>query len=110
MLGAAASLNDVVAGRIPIMFEGLAGLAPGIQNGGVRVLGIASQKRLPNMPDLPTIDETVPGVISSGWLLLMAPAGTPDAIVQKISKDLRLVIAQPDLIERFAQLGTSLAT
>ena len=44
--------------------------------------------------------------MASGWLLLMAPAGTPDIIVQKISKDLRLVIAQPDLIERFAQLGT----
>ena len=55
--GAAASLNDVVAGRIPIMFEGLAGLAPGIQNGGVRCL--ASRARSgSNMPDLPTIDET----------------------------------------------------
>ena len=93
-----------MAGRIPIMFEGLAGLAPGIQNGGVRVLGIASQKRLPNMPNLPTIDETVPGVISSGWLLLMAPAGTPAMLSCKRSADLRLVIAQPDLIERFAQL------
>lgn len=104
--GAAVSLNDVIAGRIPIMFEGLAGLAPGIQGGGIRVLGIATQKRPPNLPDMPTIDETVPGVVSSGWLILMAPAGTPNSIVEKINADIRKVIAEPDVIARFAQLGT----
>jgi tripartite-type tricarboxylate transporter receptor subunit TctC len=75
--GAATSLNDVTAGRIPIMFEGLAGLAPGLQGGGLKLLGIATVRRLPNLPDLPTISETVPGVVSSGWIVLMAPAGTP---------------------------------
>lgn len=104
--GAAASLNDVIAGRIPIMFEGLAGLAPGLQNGGVRAIGVASLKRLPNLPDLPALNETVPGVVSSGWIVLMAPAGTPDAIIQKINTDLRKVVAMPDVIERFEQLGT----
>ena len=104
--GAAVSINDVIAGRIPIMFEGLAGLAPGTQNGGIRLLGVASEKRLPNLPDLPTIDETVPGVVSSGWIVLMAPAGTPDAIIQKLNKDLRTVVAQPDVHERFHALGT----
>jgi tripartite-type tricarboxylate transporter receptor subunit TctC len=104
--GAAASLNDVIANRIPIMFEGLAGLAPGLQNGGIRAIGVASTKRLPNLPDLPAINETVPGVVSSGWIVLMAPAGTPDAIVQKINADLRKVVAMPDVIERFEQLGT----
>ena len=72
--GAAVTLNDVIAGRIPIMFEGLAGLAPGIQGGGVRLLGVAAPKRLPNLPNLPAINETVPGVVSSGWIVLMAPA------------------------------------
>src|SRR5688572_12118892 len=104
--GAAATLNDVIAGRIPIVFEGLAGLQPGIQGGGVRLLGVASQKRLPNLPNLPAINETVPGVVSSGWIVLMAPAGTPDGIVQKINADLRKVVAMPDVIERFQQLGT----
>ena len=104
--GAAASLNDVIAGRIPIMFEGLAGLAPGIQGGAIRLLGIASPQRLPNLPELPTIAETVPGVVSSGWLVLMAPAGTPDAIIQKISADLRKIVAEPDVVARFQTLGT----
>lgn len=104
--GAATSLNDVTAGRIPIMFEGLAGLAPGLQGGGLKLLGIATVRRLPNLPDLPTISETVPGVISSGWIVLMAPAGTPDRIIQKVNADLRTVLANPEVQERFQVLGT----
>ncbi len=104
--GAAATMNDVIAGRIPIMFEGLAGLAPGIQGGGVRVLSVASHKRLPNMPDLPTTSETVPGVVSSGWIVLMAPRGVPDSIIQKVNADLRKVVAMPDVAQRFQTLGT----
>jgi tripartite-type tricarboxylate transporter receptor subunit TctC len=104
--GAAVSLNDVIAGRIPIMFEALAGLNPGIQSGDVKVIGVASAKRLPNLPDLPTMAETVPGVVSSGWIVLMAPAGTPAAVIQKVNADLRKVTAMPDVIERFHALGT----
>lgn len=104
--GAAASLNDVIAGRIPIMFEGLAGLAPGIQGDTIKVLAVASPKRLPTHPNLPTMSETVPGVVSSGWLILMAPAGVPDAIVNKINADIRKVVAMPEVQERFHQLGT----
>ncbi|MEA3026192.1 MAG: hypothetical protein QOF91_1477 [Alphaproteobacteria bacterium] len=104
--GAAVSVNDVIAGRIPIVFEGLAGLAPGTQGGGIRLLGVASEKRLPNLPDLPAINETIPGVVSSGWIVLMAPEGVPDAIVQKLNNDLRAVVADKDLQERFHVLGT----
>jgi tripartite-type tricarboxylate transporter receptor subunit TctC len=104
--GASVSLNDVIAGRIPIMFEGLAGLAPGLQNGAIRLLGIAARTRLPNLPNLPTISETVPGVVSSGWIVLMAPSGTPDPIIRKVNADLRKVVAMPEVIERFQTLGT----
>ena len=104
--GASVSINDVIAGRIPIMFEGLAGMAPGTQGGGIRLLGVALGKRLPNVPDLPTIGETIPGVVSSGWIVMMVPEGVPDAIVQKLNKDLRAVVAEKDVIERFQALGT----
>jgi tripartite-type tricarboxylate transporter receptor subunit TctC len=104
--GASVSLNDVIAGRIPIMFEGLAGLAPGIQGGGIKLLGVASRERLPNLPNLPTISETVPGVVSSGWIVLMAPAGTPESIIRKVNADLRKVVAIPEVVERFETLGT----
>jgi tripartite-type tricarboxylate transporter receptor subunit TctC len=104
--GAAASLNDVIAGRIPVVFEGLAGLAPGTQGGGIKLLAVASQKRLPNLPNLPAVNETYPGVVSSGWIVLMAPAGVPDAIVNKVSADLRKVIALKEVQDRFHVLGT----
>ncbi len=104
--GGAVSLNDVIAGRIPIMFEGLAGMNPGIQSGGVRLLGIASQQRLPNLPNLPAINETVPDVVSSGWIVLMAPTGVPDRVIQKLNADLRQVVAMKDVQDRFHQLGT----
>jgi len=104
--GAAVSLNDVIAGRIPIIFEGLAGLQPGIQGGGVKLLGIAVQKRLPNLPNLPAINETVPGVVSSGWIVLMAPTGVPDAIIQKVNADLRKVVALKEVQDKFHVLGT----
>jgi tripartite-type tricarboxylate transporter receptor subunit TctC len=104
--GAAVSINDVIAGRIPIMFEGLAGMAPGTQGGGIRLLGVASEKRLPNVPNLPAINETIPGVVSSGWIVMMVPAGVPDAIVQKLNKDLRAVTADKEVIEKFQALGT----
>ena len=104
--GAAATMNDVIAGRIPIVFEGLAGMNPGIKGGGVKLLGIAAQKRLPNLPNLPALNETVPGVVSSGWIVLMAPSGVPNAIIQKLNADLRKVVAMPDVLERFHQLGT----
>src|SRR5262245_1262225 len=104
--GAAVSLNGVIAGRIPIMFEGLAGLAPGTQGGGAKLLAVAAPRRLPNLPNLPAINETVPGVVSSGWIALMAPAGTPDAIIQKVSADLRKVITLPEVVERLHTLGT----
>jgi len=104
--GASVTINDAIAGRIPIVFEGLAGLAPGMQGGGIRVLGVAAPKRLPNLPNLPAINETVPGVVSSGWIVLMAPRGVPDAIIQKLNADLRKVTAMPEVVERFHTLGT----
>jgi tripartite-type tricarboxylate transporter receptor subunit TctC len=108
VLSAAGSvtMNDVIAGRIPIMFEALAGLTPGLQSDGLKLLAVASVKRLPNLPSLPTINETVPGVVSSGWIVLTAPVGTPDSIVQKLNSDLRKAVAMPDVVEQLQALGT----
>ncbi len=105
-IGASVSLNDVIAGRIPIIFEGLAGLEPGVKGGGVRLLAVGSRRRLANLPDLPTISETVPDLVSSGWIVLMAPAGTPAPIIAKVNTDLRKVIALPEVLERFQTIGT----
>ncbi len=102
----AASLVDVSAGRIPILFEGLAGVSGAVQHGTLKLIAIATAKRLPNLPDLPTFAETIPGFESKGWLLLMAPRGTPDAIINKVNADLATVLALPDVQQKFAALGT----
>ena len=103
--GAAKSLTDVIAGRIPLVFEGIAGLRAGIESGGIRLLAVTSGERLPNLPNVPTADETIPGVVSNGWLALMAPAGVPDAIVQKVATDVHKVLAMPDVRERYPGAG-----
>ena len=81
-------------------------MKPGTATGDIRLIGVATVKRLPNVPDLPTIGETVPGVVSSGWIVMMAPAGVPEALIAKLNKDLNTVLADPDLQERFHQLGS----
>jgi tripartite-type tricarboxylate transporter receptor subunit TctC len=104
--GAAKSVTDVMAGRIPLVFEGIAGLKAGIENGGLRLLAVTSAQRLPNMPNVPAAVETVPGYVSNGWLALMAPIGVPDAIVKKVAADVKTVLAMPDVQQRFHTLGT----
>jgi len=104
--GSNATLTDVMAGRIPIMFETLSGLAPGLQGGGIKAIAIASEKRLPNLPDLPTFAETISGFQSHGWAALMAPTGTPTHIVQKVSEDLRSVLERPEVRQGFEVLST----
>jgi tripartite-type tricarboxylate transporter receptor subunit TctC len=104
--GAAASINDVSTGRIPVMFEAIAGLAGAIQGKLVKPIAVASAQRLPNFPELPTFAETLPGFESKGWLALMAPAGTPAPIVARISADLAVALAHPDVRDKLATLGT----
>ncbi len=103
--GAAQSSNDVIAGRVPMMMQTIAPVAGIIAAGEVQLLAIASDKRLPNYPDIPTIGETIPGFTSSGWSILVAPQGTPSAIVQKINADLRTVLARPEIVKKLEELG-----
>jgi len=104
--GASTSINDVSTGRIPIMFEGIAAINGAVQGGMLKALAIAAPKRLPNLPELPAVAETVPGFESKGWQALMAPAGVPDSIIEKINADLRTVLSQPEVIKKFETLGT----
>jgi tripartite-type tricarboxylate transporter receptor subunit TctC len=104
--GASTTINDVAAGRIPIIFEGIASVAAASQGGLLKTVAIGSGKRLPNYPDLPTIAETVPGFETKGWLALMAPAGTPETIVAKVNADLRTALADPGVQSKLAALGS----
>jgi tripartite-type tricarboxylate transporter receptor subunit TctC len=103
--GTAQVLNDVMGGRIPLLFEAYSGIAGAIEAGTVRPLAVASTKRLADFPDLPTVAETIPGFEAGGWQVLVAPAGTPEAIIQKANADLIKAIADPETRSRLARLG-----
>lgn len=104
--GAAAGLQDLMGGRISMISEGPSALAGAIRGGKIRPVAVASEKRLPTMPDVPTAAETYPGFVATGWFAMLAPANTPDAIVHKVNADLQKVLAQPDVQKRFEDLGT----
>jgi tripartite-type tricarboxylate transporter receptor subunit TctC len=103
--GTAQILNDVMGKRIPLVFEAYSGIAGAIKSGGVIPLAVAAPKRLAMFPDLPTVAETLPGFEAGGWLVLLAPKGTPDAIVKKANADLIKAVALPDIARRIAGIG-----
>jgi tripartite-type tricarboxylate transporter receptor subunit TctC len=94
-----------MGGRISVIVDSFAGLRGAIDGGTVKVLAVTATQRLPDFPDLPTVAEVLPGFAASGWYALMAPTGTPDQIVQKVSRDLRVVLGQPEVQEKIRKLG-----
>jgi tripartite-type tricarboxylate transporter receptor subunit TctC len=99
------ALHDMMGGRIGVIVQSLSSLAGAIDGGAIKPLAVASQKRLANLPDVPTAAETVPGFEALGWFVLMAPAKTPDGIGAKVRTDLRTVVDHKDVVQRFAALG-----
>jgi tripartite-type tricarboxylate transporter receptor subunit TctC len=93
--GTAQALNDVISGRVPMVIDGYPPLAGALASGAIRALAVGVTKRLPEFPDLPSVAETLPGFTARGWLALVAPVGTPDAIVRKLSDDLRSAVTDP---------------
>ena len=103
--GSAQALADIIAGRVSLVIEGYAGLAGAYQSGQLKALAVASAKRLPGLANLPTVAETLPGFVAVGWQCVVAPVGTPQAIVHKISDDLRAVLVNPEMKDRLAARG-----
>jgi tripartite-type tricarboxylate transporter receptor subunit TctC len=99
-------LTDVLGGRIQVMIDAMPAMRGAIEGGKIKPLAVATKKRLPNFPNLPTVAETIPDFEAVGWLALMAPPGTPAPLARKISDDMRTVLAKPDFQKRYADLGT----
>jgi tripartite-type tricarboxylate transporter receptor subunit TctC len=107
--GLGPAFNDVLSGQVPLMFAGLSNTPPHIKAGRIRALAIGAAKRSAAMPDLPTMQEAgVAGFDYSAWAGILAPAGTPAAIVQKINADWARAIAMPDVREKLVALGFDL--
>ena len=104
--GQGPAAQDLLAGHLQLMFDAFNSAVPNIKAGRVKALGIASNKRHPELPDLPTISEQgVSGYVTTIWIAFFLPAKTPPAIVDKMNQDLRGILQRPDVKERFTKLG-----
>jgi tripartite-type tricarboxylate transporter receptor subunit TctC len=104
--GAAAGLQDVMGGRVSMVIEGFGTLMGAVQGGTLKPLAVTSLKRLPDFPNIPTVAETIPNFISTGWFAVLGPGGTPDAIVRKVNADMNKAAETPEVKSKFAALAT----
>ena len=103
--GAAAGLQDLIGGRVAMIVESVGALSGSVKGGSVKALAVAAARRLPTLPDLPTVAETVPGFEALGWFVLSGPAKLPPQLVQRINHDLNQALTQPTLKEKLLGLG-----
>jgi tripartite-type tricarboxylate transporter receptor subunit TctC len=104
--GGAPSINDLVAGNVQMTFEGTSVLLPLIQAGRLRALAVTTPKRIPQLPDVPTMVESgFPNFAVTSWTGLLAPAHTPQAIVAKLNATINDGLKSPELIKALANLS-----
>ena len=104
--GIGPALNNVVGGQVTMMFGAMSAVLPHVKSGKLRALGVASIKRSATMPELPTIAEQgLPRFEAVSWYALMAPAGTPAAIVDRLNAESSRSLAKPAIREKFAAQG-----
>ena len=97
---------EVLAGRTQLMFANIMGALPFAKEGKVRALAVSSTTRAPAAPDLPTVSESgLPGFESLSWFGVLAPAGTPAAVLQRLEAELQKVMGSPAMKERLAVMG-----
>ena len=104
--GEAPAINDLLAGQIPLMFANLSAVMGNLKAGTVRALAVTGAHRSPSAPDIPTVAEAaLPGFEAETWWGIVAPAGTPHAVLAKLNAAARKALADDDTKKRFADLG-----
>ena len=103
--GGAPLMQDLIAGNVKVSFNTLPTALPQAQAGMIRIIAVAEKARLPELPDIPTIDETIGGVVNIGWNGLLAPAGTPAPIIDKLNAVAVAALKTPDVIAKMKLQG-----
>jgi tripartite-type tricarboxylate transporter receptor subunit TctC len=107
--GGAAAFTDLIAGHVDMMFESLQSIAPLAHAGKVHALGVSGAKRSPAFPDLPTIGEIVPGYLAPTWTGVIAPAGVPRPIVDRLNAAINKALVSEAFKAKFARIGDEAA-
>jgi tripartite-type tricarboxylate transporter receptor subunit TctC len=104
--GGGAAMADLIAGNVHMLFASVLELSGHIKAGKLKALAITSKERVSALPDVPTLEESgIVGAESGSWLGMLAPAGTPQPVIDKVSADLRTVLAMPDVKEQLLAQG-----
>ena len=104
--GGGPAVTDALGDHVPVVIAGLPAIAQFVKSGQMRALAVTSAKRSPQLPNVPTVAEQgYPGYDQAFWVALVAPKGTPPAIVAKLNKEVNAALASPDIVHAFAQQG-----
>nr|WP_094822511.1 tripartite tricarboxylate transporter substrate binding protein [Bordetella genomosp. 4] len=104
--GGGQAMADVVGGTLPLLYTAVAGAYPYVERKQLKAIAVSTEKRLPSLPDVPTVSESgVEGFVSNSWIGILAPAKTPADIVSKLQQAIHDVVHTPETEERLAGLG-----
>jgi tripartite-type tricarboxylate transporter receptor subunit TctC len=104
--GATQAATDVAAGQIPVGFQGLGTVAALVRGGQLRLIGVTTDKRMSQFPDVPTVSESgLPGFFFNSWFAIMAPAGTPKDIIARLNTEAVKAVADPEVRRKLEDLG-----
>lgn len=105
--GLGPAVTDLLAGHVDLMFDNLGNSLTHIREGRLRALGVASMKRIPQLPGVPAIAEMFPGFLATSWLAMVAPPATPAPIVDTMSEAVNAILRESAVISRLAELSTT---
>ena len=103
--GGAQAITDLVGGQVDVMFNGMVATYPQVKAGKIKLIAVSSQTRNAQMPDTPTVAESLPGFLTGSFQGLLAPAGTPKPVIDKLYAEIQRIAALPDVKERLVTLG-----
>jgi tripartite-type tricarboxylate transporter receptor subunit TctC len=108
--GGTPAMNDLLAGHLPLQFATVAQALPQYRAGQLRALGISSAERYPSVPDIPTFREQGVDLVTTEWYGLLAPAGTPKPIIEKLNAEMKRIMALPNMGDRLAAIELTHST
>lgn len=103
--GGAQAMTDLIGGQVDVTFNGMVATYPHVKGGKIKLIALSSAKRHAELSNVPTVAETLPGFLTGSWQGLLAPAGTPKAVVDKLNAEVLRITALPDVRERLTTLG-----
>jgi tripartite-type tricarboxylate transporter receptor subunit TctC len=105
--GSGPMLQDLVAGQVQMSIDNMPSALPLIQAGKITALGVTSETQAAALPGVPPIASVLPGYVAESWFVLVAPAGTPQPIIDRLSAEVDRILKKPEVAERFAKLGAT---